>query len=474
MATFVLGLESTVGRAIVYLIIVLFCVGLGNAASTLVRYAVQQPRWLLRARNEFATATLGPDDVLDRLTQAGVPLRALVYSRIAMLAPALRVGRPVFPDLMAEIAQGRESVRGALARAVLNMLVLLGLAGTVWGLSEALVKIQPLIGNIEAIEDLLQIGDAIRETVAGMSAAFATTFCGLAGSLLLGPVVLASQRAQTLFLAQLEAFLIDEALPSLEAPGSGGVHEAAQHLARSSEHLASLMSRNVPDLQMAIQQLTAIPWEHLLYQQHDLQAQIGKAADSLHEGVDLVRAHADAQRETTERIDALRDDVQHVGGTAERERQELGPTIASAIGDLSSALVEHAKEMEQAREAFSVDLVDRQESIGVALNNASESIMQSQAAHNPEIARLARTVDELRDTVDTLGASTVQVSGALEGSVTIHKSVLTHLEGQREVWGGAQEHIEVMRETLSTPWPIRWARWAWRWRDHRPRRERRG
>ena len=474
MAAFVLGLESAVGRGFVYLIIFLFCVGMASAVSTLVRYAFLQPLWMRRARDEFATATLGPEDVLDRLVQARVPLHALVYTRIAMLAPALRVGRRTFPELMAEISQGRESVRGALERAILNMLVLLGLAGTVWGLSEALVKIQPLIGNIEAIEDLMQIGAAIRETVAGMSAAFATTFCGLAGSLLLGPVVLVGQRAHTLFLAQLEAFLLDEALPSLETPGSGGVHEATQHLARSSEQLASLVGRNVPDLQVAIQQLTSIPWEHLLYQQHELQAQIDKAAGSLSEGVDLVRAHANAQHETTERIDALRDDVRDVGGTAERERQELAPTIATAISGLAPALVDHAKEMEQEREAFSAELVERQESISAALHAAAESIMQSQGAHNPEIARLARTVGELQDTVGALSASTVQMSGALEGSATVNRSVLAHLEGQQEAWGGAQEHLQAMRETLSTPWPIRWARWIWRVQDRQPRRARKG
>jgi hypothetical protein len=137
-----------------------------------------------------------------------------------------------------------------VSRYLMNVLILLGLLGTFWGLLQT-------VGGIGAVIGGLNLGDAdvrgvfdnfkegLQKPLAGMGISFSASLFGLASSLILGFMDLQAGRAQNLFCAELEELLgskdgvhgeSDEfagmRFPVVAAQGSyagGGYQEAVVH-----------------------------------------------------------------------------------------------------------------------------------------------------------------------------------------------------------------------------------------------------
>jgi biopolymer transport protein ExbB/TolQ len=129
---------------------------------------------------------------------------------------------------------------GLLARYIAGILTLVGLLGTVLGLSFALFKIQGALMGVNEVAKLQELTVALGSTLRGMKTAFACTLAGLSTSLLLSLANHLVRRFQTSLAERLDDFTFRGLLPFLERldPGADQAAKAfAQKLKESAEEL---------------------------------------------------------------------------------------------------------------------------------------------------------------------------------------------------------------------------------------------
>ena len=81
-------------------------------------------------------------------------------------------------DVLGDIHAGAASRKAGLSNYILGILIILGLVGTLWGLTTAVIEVQPLLEDIDDLDQLPQISQALQETLKGMGTAFKTTLAG--------------------------------------------------------------------------------------------------------------------------------------------------------------------------------------------------------------------------------------------------------------------------------------------------------
>jgi hypothetical protein len=99
-----------------------------------------------------------------------------------------------------------------VSRYLMNVLILLGLLGTFWGLLQTVGGIGAVIGglnlgdaDVKGVFDRFK--DGLQKPLLGMGISFSASLFGLASSLILGFIDLQAGRAQNLFCAELEEAL---------------------------------------------------------------------------------------------------------------------------------------------------------------------------------------------------------------------------------------------------------------------------
>ncbi len=144
--------------------------------------------------------------------------RAFYTKKFFILRPLARlydkipiISRQQIVDCLSDCRQQTSPV---LLRYLVGALIFMGLLGTLWGLSQTIVLISDVIGNLptqgvsEAFFDILK--EQLRKPISGMSIAFSSSFFGVAGSLTLGFVLIQLEQARQIFFqkAQEWAFVI--------------------------------------------------------------------------------------------------------------------------------------------------------------------------------------------------------------------------------------------------------------------------
>lgn len=207
--------QDPVGYAVNMFIAVLFLIGVIDILSALKRLASE--RLLIeRARKKLNESPHCPAHSEEAvLGFFGAPKRTQLGSRIARVMRLRQAGlgqRETLQRLTAERIDGY----GALARYIGVTLTLLGLLGTVFGLSFALLKIQGALEGLHDIEGLRLLTEALGGTLRGMKTAFGCTLAGLIGAIAISFLNHTVRRAQSRVTASLEEFVICELLPALE------------------------------------------------------------------------------------------------------------------------------------------------------------------------------------------------------------------------------------------------------------------
>jgi len=333
---FIFTIESQAGLFIIWAIVLLFFLGLGVFLRYLLIRLPFEKRQLEVASDYFKTDPSLDD--LDRLTEelreGGLKERSIVYKRIEGIIEIKNNRGQIDQDALSDILVGRESVRGSGARYVLSVLIILGLIGTLWGLSNAIIKVQPLITDIEQLDDLTQIGRVIRGTLDGMSTAFATTLAGLFTSLFLGVFNWLFNRQQTLFLAELEDFTTIILLPCLSPPvGLDAIQTATEKLSESTETLKFTSEENVKVLETAIQQLTDASWEARLEQQYSLAEKFEGTTENLLESLEGISSF---QFTVQDAVRTFKESNEQTIKQITKTQEELRETLNKTLPDLSS------------------------------------------------------------------------------------------------------------------------------------------
>ena len=313
--------------------------------------------------------------------------RSVIYQRIADFARIKQSGGHIDNDALADILTGRESRKASLANHTLGILIILGLIGTLWGLITALIKVQPLLTGIQDFEQLPEISETLKATVASMSTAFATTLTGLGTSLLLGFFGWGFNRFQSAFLTRFETYISTVLIPEFTQRADTSIESAVEHLSAAANMLEFATKENVRVIQQAIQQLTDTSWGGRLEQQYILANQFGTTAESLLESL-----------------------------TGINEYQVLIKTAVAQFQDLTTESMSQIKAYQVTLRQGLEDSVPKLQEESDALKEAIRAYQQSQS----------RFIDELSDTLQR------QLHSITENQQHM-VDVLTELAEQRQI-----------------------------------------
>lgn len=133
-----------------------------------------------------------------------------------------------------------------ITRYLINLLILLGLLGTFWGLSLTVPEVVNTIRSLKPSEgggiDFDQLMSGLENQLGGMGTAFASSLLGLAGSLVLGLLELFAGRAQNQFYRELEDWLASITRISITGDAADGdqIRVAAQLIEQNSGQISEL------------------------------------------------------------------------------------------------------------------------------------------------------------------------------------------------------------------------------------------
>ena len=182
------GGQDAIGLAINLFIGLLFAVGVRDILRG--RRAIARERqFVLSARSAMGRSREGQPPLGDMagsplLKILGVADDSLFGRRIVRMTQLREVGVGS-RDVLQQLTSEQMGSYGALARQISSTLTLVGLLGTVFGLSLALVNIGDASTGIKGVDDLEKLSRALAGTMGGMKTAFGCTLAGLISAVML-------------------------------------------------------------------------------------------------------------------------------------------------------------------------------------------------------------------------------------------------------------------------------------------------
>ncbi len=173
-----------------------------------------------------------------------VSLSSLLRDRRARASLTATSSRSILDTVATRLDEMRD-----ITRYIANLLILIGLLGTFWGLSNVVPGIVETMrslspqegeGSMEVFNNLMA---GLNEQLDGMATAFASSLLGLAGSLVVGLLDLFAGHGQNRFYRELEEWLssITRISLSSESDVGGGGGFALDIMERSAEQLDRLV-----------------------------------------------------------------------------------------------------------------------------------------------------------------------------------------------------------------------------------------
>lgn len=228
-------IDHPIGRTVNWVIVVLF--GLG--VLDVLRAALLATRdWLALNRACEAVSKVGQPESAEQWLQAlGLPPqgRSLVAERVRSLFK-LRTNRGIDITALAQASGDQAGAPAAFARFIAGSLVVVGLVGTVFGLSLAVRDLAPLVSSIDSAKAVTVFAGYMFKTLGAMQTAFSCTLTGLICALSLSLLVFAVQLAQLALHRRLESFSNLELVPAIVPRSSDhATEEFVDHLDKAGE-----------------------------------------------------------------------------------------------------------------------------------------------------------------------------------------------------------------------------------------------
>ena len=307
----IFNLEDPIGRTIVYWIRIFFWVGVINYGIHIARI-IYESVCLLYVR-KYIKDNHGLDDVssdlLNKLGRSiiirtGIRLSA-IYRRIRDLDQIKQNGGEIDNDVFGDIHAGAASRKAGLSNYILGILIVLGLVGTLWGLTTAVIEVQPLLEDIDDLDQLPQISNALQETLKGMGTAFKTTLAGLVTSLGLGALGWFFSLANSIFLTQFEAVVATEVIPRFKQTPESIIESAVNQLQVNVGEFKLATEDNVRKMQESIQQLSEKSWDAYLEQQYVIANELGEIPKELRESLERISEYQVLIKSTVEAFENM-------------------------------------------------------------------------------------------------------------------------------------------------------------------------
>lgn len=240
-------LEDPLGRLVNQAILALFGLSLVELSFTIGgivwnEFFLKRAKQLLTAQKSEFTIPSSLDSLLQLLGLKGPGERSLVAQRVKNLFH-LRLKGVLDVGVMKEITGVRVSLPGGFSRFVAGSLTVLGLVGTVLGLSLAVRDLAPVMSKLESVRDMTIFSGQMLKTLAGMETAFSCTLTGLICALVLSLCNFVVQRAQTGFYGRLEEFSNYELVPAIvPVPADQAAEEFARRLETAGAEISNALT----------------------------------------------------------------------------------------------------------------------------------------------------------------------------------------------------------------------------------------
>lgn len=228
-----------------------------------------------------------------------VPLASVLQKNDAMPYINATSLRAMLDGVFTRVDESRD-----LSRYLMNVLILLGLLGTFWGLLQTVSGIGTVIGGLSVGEGDLKtvfdgFKDGLRRPLLGMGISFSASLFGLASSLILGFLDLQTGRAQNVFCSELEEWLGRRSSISESLLQHGGATSPAYQ-----EALVSTLSEQLERLQKTMR----LSHENQLAEQSHLRS-LAETVSALNDNVKsqhvLLSKLTQLQTETTPALSQL-------------------------------------------------------------------------------------------------------------------------------------------------------------------------
>lgn len=402
--SFIFASGSPIGRIIVKIIFILFVIGLFDFLIHCL-YRIRRERSALQKAKDHIKQPMSTESLEhleEGLREAGVWTKSLTYQRIQQLVQIKANHGKFDSDSLSEIALGRQSLWGGLGRHLTSILVLVGLFGTVWGLSKAIVEVQPLITDIEQLGDLTRVSSIIGETLSGMKTAFSTTLAGLLGSLLLGLIGLWVNRVGARFSIELEEFTMTTLLPIFNPSSAHQLQRTTEHLTKTAAAMESAMEKGTRAMQQSARQLADSPWETPLAQQYQLIEKFGEFSEEFKQSFGKIN-------EFQHTIDSALDSFRSAVSELSNKQGQLMEILQSSLPSLkqeSESIKEMIDDYQSSQSDFITDLHNVFRTSQEHLLNQFTSRLQESNEMIEELSKQQQSVsDRLRNLVETIHES---------------------------------------------------------------------
>ena len=387
------------GRNIIQLIYTFFWIGVAVYVLHVLRLCGEYI--ILRRFQNYTKINNGLGDIssnlIVRLRDAKVfliPLsfiyqRCNIYKRIHDLAQIKENNGEIDPDALGDIHAGEASRKGGLSNYILGILIILGLIGTLRGLILAIDKVQLVLQDIQDIEQFPQIAEALRQTLAGMDTAFATTLVGLGTSLILGFGGWFFNLVNSAFLTNFERVVSTDVMPHFTQTPELAIESNIGQLTKSTDDFKNTVNL----MGEKLLRLSDSSWDGSLQQLYVFVNMFGEASDILHKSSNEM---AESQKGIQSIIGKSQEEIQ----STVKAFEKLTETSMIKIDGYQSAIESYKDSVGQSMS----HLEEYQESLRKGLDNTvdafrelmTESMSKISDSHEAMRKGLDNTVDAFR------------------------------------------------------------------------------
>ena len=408
---FILNLDDPtdpIGKSIILWIKIFFGIGVINYVLHILWIWSWEKLNLSNVQN-YIRANHGLGDtspeLLERLRNAKVSKLSIIYKRIHDLVQIKQKSGQITQDALADIHAGQASRKAGLSNYILGILIILGLIGTLRGLITAIVEVQPLLQDIQDIDQFPMISEALRETLAGMNTAFVTTLAGLGASFGLGFFGWLFNWLNSAFLTHFERFVSTEIIPHFTQTPEASIASAVEQLTKCADTLELATQENVQAMHQAIQLLTDTSWGGHLEQQYILADNFGRTAESLLGSLGKISEHQVLIKTTVEKFDGLTEQsMSQIGEYQKALRQGLEDSVPK-LEEESEALKTTIAEYRTSQATFIDDLASALQKQLQPVTKNQEEIVQT----------LNKTAGHLSESLTKISEYQTHITSAVEG-----------------------------------------------------------
>ena len=412
----IFNLEDPIGRAIVRWILVVFFIGVVNYIWHLVRIGYNYfclSRVEKYIKNSHGFSDISPN-LLDELRKQKfiVPqylVISSIYRRIQDLINIKQNGGEIDHDVLGDIQAGKASRKAGLSNYILGILIILGLVGTLWGLVTAVDKVQPLLEDIDNLDQLPQISKAIQETLSGMDTAFNTTLAGLLASLGLGFCGWLFNLSNSAFLTRFETVISTEIIPYFKQTPESAIESSMDQLQVSVSEFKLATEDNVRKMQESIQQLTEKSWDAYLEQQYVIANELSEIPQELRESLGGISEYQVLIKSTVESFEKMT-------GNFMTEVSKNQSTVDTMVNDFKELTTQSMSQVSEYQKALQEGLENAVPQLAAESEALKATIRESQESQAKIIEYL---VDTLKRRVQSLTDRQQNMQEGLRESVDI-------------------------------------------------------